>query len=142
MNDWQFEDGEVVEASEGKWWHVTQRLVDVDSDTYNRFYTLWDATHTEKEACLPAEEVEQLYDRTGIVCSGKPAAKHGYRVNGTLCGPSEVEKYRGKECLHDHECPDCTSSEPWNIDVIVDHSESITRYICRVCETEVQESNE
>lgn len=142
MSDWQFEDGEVLADKDGIWWHVTERLVDVDSDKWNRYYTLQDATHTEIKRAFNAEDVEDLYERTSIVCSGKPAAKHGYTVNGVLCGPSEVDHYRGNKCLHDHECPDCDASAPWNIDVIVDHSESITRYICRVCETEVKESNE
>jgi len=142
MSDWEFEENEVVEDSDGRWWHITQRLVDVDSDKWNRYYSLWDATHTEQNRAMNAEDVGSMYDRTGIVCKGKPAAKHGYRVNGVLCGPSDVDHWLGKECLHDHECPSCESDGMRDIDVIVDHAESVTRYLCRECEHEVQVSNE
>lgn len=142
MSEWEFEEGEVLEDADARWWHVTKRLVDVDSDKWNRYYTLQDATHTTVTECMDAQDVADLHERTGIVCSGKPAATHGYRVNGVLCGPSDVDHYKGTKCLHNHECPTCGADGLNDVDVIVDHAEDVTRYVCRQCDREVTESNE
>ena len=138
MSDWQFNNGEVLTDTDGHWWHVLHRRQCVDCE--ERRYELADATHTEYKE-LHADDVEgaigvQLFESDGWTADMKPASVHGFRVNGTLCGPQETDRYKGKACLHDRECPECGCDGRDEIDVI--HSieskqVTVTTCECRVC---------
>jgi len=124
MSNWQFDTNEVLVDDDGGWWHVLHRWQCVDCA--DRRYELADATHTAYEE-FHADDVEGwdgyegLYTSAGWETSHKPASINGFRVNGVLCGPIHVDHYRGTECKHDRECPNCGADGYGEIDIIVDY---------------------
>lgn len=139
MTDWTFAVDEVLEDRDGKWWHVLTQWEEVNGD--GRKYELADATHTEYKTLhagdvegLPSEE--PLFTSAGWSSYTKPASVEGYRVNGVLCGPSNIDHWRSVECAHDYECPECGREGAAEIDIIHSHENGEvveTRCECRIC---------
>ena len=123
--DWAFEVGDVIVRDENEWWHVTKRLRDEESQ--ERMYKLWDATHTKQEYYY-AEEAEHVFESAGwsLPIGTKPASERGYRVNGFLCGPSDVEK----RCSWPHgrrnryRCPECGNASSVNVIQVLETGET------------------
>jgi len=145
LTEWQFSENEVLENEAGEWWHVIYRLESVDGPA--SFYVLEDATHTERKQ-LHREDVEGelgMFESCGWETNGKPASKHGFRVNGVLCGPSQVQHYKGTECLHEYECPSCGEDGKGEIDIIHDIEDreiAKTTLICEACNTHWRATND
>lgn len=139
MSDWQFNKNEVLLNEDEDWWHVVDRLESVDGPS--RYYVLEDATHTERQQ-LHKDDVEGdlgMFESAGWDTNTKPASEHGFRVNGVLCGPSNVEFWKGNECVHEEECLSCGAAGYGEIDVIhdIENQEVVkTRYECRECDAE------
>lgn len=117
MTDWKFRKNEVLKHTEtGDWWHVLGRYEEIDSG--ERRYRLADATHTEYQEAMHAEDVEDIFETAGWTTATKPAAANGYRVNGVLTEPSSVDLWRGTKCVHEYTCPECGEDGYAEIDVI------------------------
>lgn len=144
MTDWFFEQYEVLAGPAGYWWHVLDRLESIDGS--RKEYILEDATHTEQKQ-LHKDDVEglssedPLFESLGWKTKQKPAVKRGYRVNGRLCEPSLVDRYKGTECLHTESCPECGADGNDELDIIHDHAESRVYIECREC-GELAEAND
>jgi hypothetical protein len=134
---WQFDAGEVLLAKDsGRWWHVSHRWQDVDND--QRQYELADATHTEYKILIADDvegfgSIEGMFESAGWTTNTKPAAERGYRVNGVLCGPRKIQKWKGQECVHEYQCPTCGADGYGELDVIHDHAEDRVCCECRMC---------
>jgi hypothetical protein len=79
---------------------------------------------------------EPLMESLGWTTNTKPAAEHGFRVNGVLCGPGNVANWKGTECLHDYTCPECGAAGKAEIDIIhsiENRDVQSTRCECREC---------
>lgn len=139
MTDWLFDYHEVVEDDEGNWWHVVDRLESIDGT--KKQYELADATHTVEKRLhkLDVEGLDSedpLFESLGWSTTTKPAAEHGFRVNGVLCGPGSIDHWRDSKCLHEVECEQCGADGKAEIDIIHDiESQEVqsTQYICREC---------
>jgi hypothetical protein len=129
--NWPYECGEVLRDDDDRWWHVLSRYRDVD--TGKRFYRLADATHTEYKDRAHADWIEGDFESDEWNTNTKPAAERGYRVNGRLVGPSQIQHAKGNECLHEQQCPNCGSDGKGEIDIINDHAEERAYGECRVC---------
>ena len=116
MSDWLFDRDAVLLDKEGYWWHVRDRYVDVD--TGDRQYGLEDATWTAYERD-DAEYIEEQYESDGWKTDTKPAHERGYRVNGSLCGPSSIDFWRGGACVSDHDCAHCGETTQGAADIII-----------------------
>jgi hypothetical protein len=139
MTEWKFDQHEVLEDNEGRWWHIVDRWVNVDGN--KRKYELADATHTEYKT-LHAGDVEgfpseaPMFDTTGWETTTKPAAENGFRVNGVLCGPQAIEFWRDNDCIHEETCSDCGADGKGEIDIIHDienQEVQSSHYLCREC---------
>jgi len=145
MTEWQFSENEVLENEEGEWWHVIYRLESIDGPA--SFYVLEDATHTERSQ-YHREDVEGelgMFESCGWETNTKPAAEHGYRVNGVLCGKGRIDYWRGNKCLHEAECGSCGADGKGEIDIIHDienREVQSTQYICRECGEQWSDSDE
>lgn len=141
MTDWLFDvDAVITETDSERWWHVLNRFKDVDQG--ERYYRLADATHTEYKEKMYADRVESEFESAGWKTSTKPAAERGFRVNGVLCGPSDVDHWKGNDCLHERSCPDCGADGMGEIDIIQDHAEERLYCECRECGEEWDDSDE
>jgi len=138
MSNWQFDTDEVLSDSDGRWWHVVHRWRCADCG--DRRYELADATHSEYQE-LHADDVEgavtdALFESEGWETTTKPASVNGYRVNGVLCGPSQMENRRGLSCIHEYDCPDYGADGYCAIHVVRDYEDGTlrtTQLACREC---------
>ena len=142
--DWFYDTGAVVEHPEtGAWWHIIGRLRDVD--TGSRFYRLADATHTEYMERTHADYVEGEFESLGWSTDTKPAAENGFRVNGVLCGPQDIDHYKGKKCVHERQCSECGMAREGYIDIIHSFEDGElhkTMLECRSCGNCWEETND
>jgi hypothetical protein len=118
MSDWPFGYHEVLQDPDGYWWHVVERYKCID--TGRQMYRLYDGTHTG-DRYESAESVKRNYESLGWETDTKPAHEHGYRVNGVLCEPMDVERWLGNSCVSDHDCPACGESTEQAADIVVSH---------------------
>jgi len=136
---WHFQQNEVLEDKNGQWWHIIHRRKCVDCG--QRKYELADASHTEYTTLHAGdleglESEDPLMESLGWTTKTKPAAEAGFRVNGVLCGPSEVEHYKDNQCFHEHTCPECDEDSKDGIDIIHSHENGevqATTLECRTC---------
>jgi len=134
MSDWFYNTGAVlIHPETGAWWHVLNRHRDVDNN--QRYYRLADATHTEYMDRVHADWVEE-WDSAGWKTNTKPAAERGFRVNSVLCGPTQIDHWKGQDCLHEYQCPECESDGRGEIDIIHEQERNRVRCECRVCKHE------
>ena len=148
MTDWMFDYNEVLEDDDGYWWHVVDRLKSIDGS--KKQYELADATHTEYKTLhkLDVEGLESedpMFESLGWSTDTKPAAEHGFRVNGVLCGPGSIEHWRDSKCLHDAKCEQCSADGKGEIDIVHDienREVQATQYICRECGEQWSETYE
>jgi len=139
MTEWLFDYNEVLEDSDGYWWHVVDRLESIDGT--KKQYELADATHTEYKTLhkLDVEGLESedpMFESCGWSTDTKPAAENGFRVNGVLCGPGSIDYWRDGKCVHSAACPECSADGKAEIDIIHDienREVQATQYICREC---------
>ena len=115
---WAYDVYDVLVDPEGRWWHVSERYV--DTDTGDRLYYLWDGNHTGDRYCS-AEWVEERdeFEAAGWSTNTKPAHERGYRVNGMLCEPVAVDRWRGNPCVSDHNCENCGETTEGEADILV-----------------------
>lgn len=148
MTNWKFDYNEVLLDDENRWWHVLERFESVDSD--ERRYRLADATHTEYKM-LSADDVEGwegydgMFESAGWSTDTKPAAANGFRVNGTLCGPAEIQFWKDGRCIHEHTCPHCGEESKRGIDIIHSFEDcelNKTMLECRECGACWEEDND
>jgi len=121
MTEWKYDNGDVLIDENGYWWHVQERYKCVD--TGRRMYHLWDGTHTADDM-LAAEWLERKKDTTfaGWNTDTKPAYENGFRVNGILSEPANVDRWKGNECVSDFDCENCGETTRGNADHIVNHA--------------------
>jgi hypothetical protein len=136
MTEWLFDYNEVLEDSDGYWWHVVDRLESIDGN--KKQYELADATHTEYKT-LHKDDVEGelgMFESCEWHTRTKPATENGFRVNGILCGPKQIDFWKDGDCIHEYECPDCGADGKREIDVIHSFNNQElekTQLECRTC---------
>lgn len=137
MSDWQFDQHEVLADDDGYWWHVLDRLESIDGSKQQ--YELSDATHTEYKT-LHKDDVEGelgMFTSCHWSTTTKPAAEHGYRVNGVLAGTNQIDYWRATACVHEYTCPKCSSDGNAELDIlhsIRNQEHAWTVVECRVCD--------
>lgn len=135
MTDWKFDYHDVLIGPEGYWWHVAERYE--SRDTGDRLYYLWDGTHTADDYAR-ADYVESEYSYAGWSTDTKPAFEYGFRVNGILTEPANVDRWRGQECQSEYGCGDCGEDTMGDADIITNYAnqEVLGAWIdCQACGT-------
>lgn len=86
-HEWFFGPAEVVQNRRtGQYHHVGARFIQVD--TGERFYRIWDATHTSRWTVWEGD-AKADFAPVRVQMTLKPAAVFGKRVGGILAGPNE-----------------------------------------------------
>jgi hypothetical protein len=66
-------------------------------------------------------------------------------VNGVLCGPGSIDRWRDGQCVHNAACDHCGADGKGEIDIIHDienREVQSSHYICRECGEQWSESDD
>lgn len=130
--NWKFELNEVVEYTEdNSWWHIVKRLDNIDNKE-EKYYCVMDGTHTTRNFYID-DDMDDLFTSKNWKTKKKPLSVRGFLVNGRLCNPDDIEKYKGKSIIHDYVCDRCNENSNDGIDIIHNNKDNITTLECRNC---------